>query len=389
MSLQQGHNMADRSTAFLTEQQIMIRDAARRLAAGVVAPTAAERDRTSAWPHAELKTLADGGFLGMLIPEEYGGVGAGFVEFCLAQHEFAAVDAGLATILHVHNITAMCLAANGTEAQKRDYLPAMARGEAIGATLISEPQAGSDTAALRATAQRDGDCFVLNGTKQFVSNGSEAGVAVVLAQTDKSKGKKGWSTFVIDPRQAGYQVSRIESKLGQHTAHTAQIVFDNYRAPATSLLAEEGCGYSTILGSLSDGRIGIAFIAAGAARAALEAALQYANEREVSGKTIIELQGVAFDLADMAAQVDVAFQYCLHAAQLCEAGMECGKEASIAKLFASEMAEKVCSQALQIYGGYGYLTDFPVERYFRDVRVTSIYEGTSHIQKLIIARSLA
>lgn len=260
--------MADRSTAFLTEQQIMIRDAARRLAAGVVAPTAAERDRTSAWPHAELKTLANGGFLGMLIPEEYGGVGAGFVEFCLAQHEFAAVDAGLATILHVHNITAMCIAANGTEAQKRAYLPAMARGEAIGATLISEPQAGSDTAALRATAQRDGDCFVLNGTKQFVSNGSQAGVAVVLAQTDKSKGKKGWSTFVIDPSQAGYQVSRIESKLGQHTAHTAQIVFDNFRAPATSLLAEEGSGYSTILGSLSDGRIGIAFIAAGAARGA-------------------------------------------------------------------------------------------------------------------------
>lgn len=381
--------MTDLSTAFLTEQQLMIRDAARRLALEVVAPTAAERDRTSAWPHAELRTLAEAGFLGMLIPEEHGGVGAGIVEFCLAQQEFAAVDAGLATILHVHNITAMCIAANGTEQQKRGYLPAMARGEAIGAMLISEPQAGSDTTALRSTAQRDSDGFVLHGTKQFISNGSEAGVAVVLAQTDKSRGKKGWSAFVIDPKQPGYEVSRIETKLGQHTAHTAQIVLDDYRAPTSSLLGEEGSGYGTILGSLSDGRIGIAFIAAGAARGALEAALQYAREREVSGKPIIDLQGVAFDLADMATQVEVAFQYCLHAARLCEAGLECSKEASMAKLFASEIAEKVCSQALQIHGGYGYLTDFPVERYYRDVRVTKIYEGTSHIQKLIIARSLA
>lgn len=381
--------MADLSTAFLSEQHIMIRDAARRLAVEVVEPTAAERDRTAAWPHAELQTLAEGGFLGMLIPEQYGGVGAGILEFCVAQQEFAAVDAGLATIVHVHNITAMCIAAHGTEAQKRDLLPAMAGGKAIGATLITEPQAGSDTAALRATAQRDGDVFVLNGTKQFISNGSEAGVAVVLAQTDKAMGKKGWSAFVVDPGQPGYEVSRIETKLGQHTAHTAQIVLDHYRAPASSLLGEEGSGYGTILGSLSDGRIGIAFIAAGAARGALEAALRYAREREVAGRPIIELQGVAFDLADMATQVEVAFQYCLHAARLCEAGLECGKEASIAKLFASEIAEQVCSQALQIFGGYGYLTDFPVERYYRDVRVTKIYEGTSHIQKLIIARALA
>lgn len=381
--------MTDLSTTFITEQQNMIRDAARRLATDVIAPTAAARDQASAWPHAELRMLAEGGFLGMLIPEEYGGVGAGFVEFCLAQQEFAAVDAGLATILHVHNITAMCIAANGTEAQKRAYLPALASGESIAATLITEPQAGSDTAALSATAQRDGDCFVLNGTKQFISNGSEAGAAVVLAQTDKSLGKKGWSAFVIDPAQPGYEVTRIETKLGQHTAHTAQIVLNGYRAPAVSLLGKEGDGYGTILGSLSDGRIGIAFIAAGAARGALDAALQYAREREVSGKPINQLQGVAFDLADMAVQVEVAFQYCLHAARLCEAGLECGKEASIAKLYASEMAEKVCSQALQIHGGYGYLTDFPVERYCRDVRVTKIYEGTSHIQKLIIARALA
>ena len=381
--------MADSSTAFLTEQQIMIRDAARRLAVEVIAPTAAERDRTGAWPHAEIKALAEGGFLGMLVPEEYGGVGAGIVEFCLAQMEFAAVDAGLATILHVHNFTAMGIAVNGTEAQKRKYLPAMARGESIGASLISEPQAGSDTGALRCSAIRDGEHFVLNGTKQFISNGNEAGVAVVLAQTDKSAGKRGWSTFVIDPKATpGYHVARIEEKLGQHTAHTAQIVLDGYRATADDLLGQEGHGYGTIMGNLSDGRIGIAFIAAGAARGALEAATKYAHERVAYGAPIIKMQAVSFDLADMAMKVDLAYQYSLHAARLCEAKLECSKEASIAKLYASEIAEQVCSEAIQIHGGYGYLTDFPVERYYRDVRVTKIYEGTSHIQKLIIARSL-
>lgn len=381
--------MADSTTAFLTEQQIMIRDSARRLAQEVIAPTAAERDRTSAWPYAELKTLAEAGFLGMLIPEQYGGVGATFTEFCLAQLEFAAVDAGLATILHVHNCTALGIVTNGSEEQKRRYLPAMARGESIGASLISEPQAGSDTSALRCSATRDGDHFILNGTKQFISNGNEAGVGVVLAQTDKAAGKRGWSMFLIDPKRPGYHVARIETKLGQHTAHTAQIVLEGYRVGAEDLIGGEGNGYGAILGNLSDGRIGIAFIAAGAARGALEAAVQYAKERTVGGAPIFQLQGVNFDLADMAMKVDLAYQYSLHAARMCEAGMECSKEASIAKLYASEIAEEVCSGAIQVHGGYGYLSDFPVERYYRDVRVTKIYEGTSHIQKLIIARSLA
>lgn len=380
--------MADSSSAFLTDQQILIRDTARRVAVEVIGPTAAERDRTSAWPHAELRALAELGFLGMFIPEEFGGVGAGIVEFCLAQQEFAAVDAGLATILHVHNFTAMSIATFGTEEQKRRYLPAMARGESIGASLITEPHAGSDTGALRASARREGDHYVLNGTKQFISNGSEAGVAVVFAMTDKSAGKRGASIFVIDPKQPGYNVTRIETKLGQHTAHTAQITLEDYKAPVNSLMGAEGSGYRAIMGNLSDGRIGIAFIAAGVARAALESAVAYAKDREVGGEPIIKLQGVAFDLADMATQVDIAYQYCLHAARLCEAGIECGKQASMAKLFASEIAEKVCSDALQVHGGYGYLTDFPVERYCRDVRVTKIYEGTSHIQKLIIARTL-
>ncbi|QBQ99354.1 acyl-CoA dehydrogenase family protein [Paraburkholderia pallida] len=380
--------MADASTAFLTEQQILIRDSARRVAAEVVAPTAAERDRTSAWPHAELAALADLGFLGMLVPEEYGGSGASVVDFCLAQYEFAAADAGLATILHVHNFTALCIATHGSEEQKRRYLPAMARGESIGAFLLTEPQAGSDTAALRATARRDGDHYVLDGTKQFISNGSEAGVGLAFVVTDKAGGKRGTSVIIVDPKQPGYAVTRIETKLGQHTAHTAQIALEGYRAPAENLLAREGDGYRIVMGGLSDGRIGIAFIAAGVARAALDAAVAYSKDREAYGKPIAELQAVSFDLADMAAQVEIAYQYALHAARLCEQGIECAKEASIAKLYASEIAEKVCSDAIQIHGGYGYLTDFPVERYARDVRVCKIYEGTSHIQKLIIARSL-
>ncbi|KXU82923.1 acyl-CoA dehydrogenase [Paraburkholderia monticola] len=379
----------DLSSLFLSEEQIMIRDSARRVANDLIAPTAAQRDRESAWPRAEIKALAELGFLGMLVPEAYGGTGAGVLDFCLAQHEFAAHDAGLATILHVHNFTAMCIAKNGTEAQKQRFLPAMASGESIGAFLLSEAHAGSDTAALRTSAVRDGDHYVLNGSKQFISNGSEAGVGVAFAITDKAAGKRGATTFIVDPSQPGYVTTRVEDKLGQHTAHTAQIALENCRVPVEHRLGAEGDGYRTVMSGLSDGRIGIAFIAAGAARGALDAAVKYANEREAYGAPIARLQGVAFDLADMAAQVDVAFQYCLHAARLCDAGADCMKEASIAKLFASEMAEKVCSSALQIHGGYGYLCDFPVERYLRDVRVCKIYEGTSHIQKLIISRQLA
>ncbi|MFX1674809.1 acyl-CoA dehydrogenase family protein [Paraburkholderia sp. A2WS-5] len=380
--------MTDSTRSFLNEQQIMIRETARRVASEIIAPTAAERDLQSAWPHAELKALAELGFLGMLIPEAYGGTGASVLDFCIAQHEFAAVDAGLATIVHVHNFTALTIAEHGTQEQKQRYLPAMARGESIGAFLLTEPHAGSDTAALRASARRDGDHYVLNGTKQFISNGSEAGIGVVFAITDKTAGKRGASTFIVDPKAPGYHVTRIESKLGQHTAHTAQIALEDCRVPAENLLGAEGNGYRTVMSGVSDGRIGIAFIAAGVARGALDAALKYAREREAYGAPLNRLQAVAFDLADMAAQVEIAWQYCLHAARLRDAGIDCGKEASIAKLFASEMAEKVCSEAVQIHGGYGYLSDFPVERYLRDVRICKIYEGTSHIQKLIISRHL-
>lgn len=378
----------ERSFSFLTEQQEMVKDAARNIAAGTIAPTAAERDRSSQWPRAELKSLADLGFMGMLVPETYGGSEAGFVAYCLALEQISAADAGVGTIFHVHNTTAYTIALRGNEDQKKRYLPAMTRGEKIGAFLLTEPQAGSDTAALRATAQRDGDHFVLNGAKQFISNGSEAGTVIVLARTDPQAGKHGFTTFIVDAATPGYNVVRVEEKLGQRTAHVAQIQLENLRVPAANVLGEIGRGYNIVMGGLSDGRIAIASQAVGVAQAALDAAVKYANEREAYGGPIAQLQAVSFSLAEMAAQIDVARQYCIHAARLLEAGKPCIKEAAIAKLFASEMAERVCSDALQVHGGYGYLRDFPVERYYRDVRVCKIYEGTSDIQRLIISRNL-
>ena len=381
--------MSDTSAAFLSEQETMIRDSARKVANEVVAPTAAARDESKAWPHDELKEVAKLGFLGMLVPEEYGGSGASFVEYCLAIQEFAAADAGFATILHVHNSLGLTMLGSATEEQKRKYLPKLSSGEHIGAFLLTEPHAGSDTAAFRTSAKRDGADYVLNGTKQFISNGSEAGLAIVLAVTDPAAVKRGKSLLLVDPKEPGYNVARVESKYGQHTAHLAQIDLNDCRVPAENLLGAEGAGYQQTMALLSNGRIAIATQAVGVARAALEAAIRYAQDREAYGAPIMKLQAVSFDLADMAMQVEVAHQYVLHAARLVEANIPCAKEASIAKLFASEMAEKVCSTALQIHGGYGYIKDFPVERYCRDVRVCKIYEGTSHIQKLIIARNLA
>jgi len=373
----------------LSDQQCMIRDLARRVSQDVLAPTAAERDRSSLWPTDERRALAAQGFMGMTVPEEHGGSDTGFLAYCLAIEEISAADAGVSTIVHVHSLGAThIIAKHGSTEQKQRLLPAMATGEKIGAFLMSEPQAGSDTSALRTTARRDGDDFVLNGTKQFISNGSEAGVSLVIARTNADAGKRGFTTFLVEPPADGYIVSRVEDKLGQHTAHVAQIQLEDLRVPATNVLGTVDGGYGIAMSGLSDGRISIAAQSVGIARAALEAAVQYAREREVAGKPIIQMQDISFTLADMAAQVDVARQYYIHAARLLEAGEPCSKEASIAKLFASEMAERVCSEALQIHGGYGYLSDFPVERYYRDVRVCKIYEGTSHIQKLIIARNL-
>src|SRR3990167_4198905 len=273
-------------------------------------------------------------------------------------------------MMHVHNASAHVLRTYGTEEQMRAHLPELARAQRIGAFLLSEPHAGSDTAAIRTTAKREGD------------------FALVVAATGAPGVRDRFSLFIADPRDAGYQCLRIENKLGQHTAHTAQIHLDNLRVPATNMLGEEGRGYGKALALLSDGRIAIAALSIGIARAALEAAIRYAKERDAYGKPIAELQAIRFDLADMATQIDVARQFTLYAARLTDARLPAIKEAAMAKLFASEMAEKVCSAALQVHGGYGYVNDFPVERYYRDVRVTKIYEGTSHIQRLIIARQI-
>ena len=379
----------DSASIFLTEQQRMIRDTARRLAREMIAPTAAERDRTGAWPRAELAALAEQGFMGMTIPQEYGGSETGFLGYCLAIEEISAADAGVGTIVHVHNLGgAHPIVLHGSIEQKRRLLPKMATGERLGAFLITEPQAGSDTAGLRAVAKKDGNSFLIHGTKQFISNGSEAGVANIVARTDISNGRKGFTTFTVELPAAGYIVSGIEDKHGQRTAHTAQIHLDGLRAQGDDVLGEVGGGYAITLSGLSDGRIAIAAQAVGVAQAALEAATQYARQREVGGRPIFEKQAVAFRLAEMAAQVDIARQYYVHAARLLEAGVSCAKEAAIAKLFATEMAERVCSDGLQVHGGYGYLRSFPAERYCRDVRVCKIYEGTSDIQKLIISRNL-
>lgn len=375
-------------SVFLTDQQTMVQDVARGIAADTLAQTAAERDRTSAWPHNELKELGRLGFMGMLTSEEYGGSNAGFLAYCLAIEQISAADAGVGTIVHVHNVTAYTIALRATASQRQQFLPAMTRGDKIGAFLLTEPHAGSDTAAFRTTARRDGDHFVLNGTKQFISNGSEAGTVIIVARTDPGAGKHGFTTFIVDPSTPGYNVARVEQKLGQRTAHVAQIQLEDLRVPAENALGEIGGGYRIVMGGLSDGRIAIAAQAVGVAQAALDAAVRYANEREAYGAPLMQLQAISFSLAEMAAQVDVARQYYIHAARLAEAGKPCAKEAAIAKLFASEMAERVCSDALRVHGGYGYLQDFPVERYCRDVRVCKIYEGTSDIQKLIISRHL-
>lgn len=373
---------------FLTEQQRMIRASAQRLAREVIAPTAAARDRDAAWPEAELRALADNGFMGMLIPEEYGGSNAGFLGYCLALESIAYADCGVSTIFHVHNMSYYPLARFGTDEQRRRFLPAGARGERIGAWLLTEPHAGSDTAAIRTTARREGDHYVLEGTKQFISNGSQAGTAMVQAVTDPAAGRRGVTTFLVDTASPGYVVTRIEHKMGQRTAHTAQIRLEGVRVPVNQVLGELGGGYRIAMSGLADGRIAVAAQAIGVAQAAFDAAQRYAREREAYGAPIDRLQAVAFRLAEMATRIAVARQFMLHAARLLEAGLPCAKEAAMAKLFATEMAEQVCSDALQTHGGYGYLQDFPVERYFRDVRVCKIYEGTSDIQKLIISRAL-
>jgi len=373
----------------LSEEHQMIRDALRSFAQERLAPNAARWDREHHFPREELRELAALGAFGVAVPEQYGGAGLDYVALALVLEEIAAGDGGTSTIISVNNCPVCSIAMMyASEEQKQRWLRPLAQGELLGAFALTEPHTGSDAAALRTTATRDGEHYVINGTKQFITSGKYGDVAIVMAVTDKAAGKKGISAFWVPVATPGYIVAGVEHKMGQHSSDTAQIVFDNCRVPAENLIGEEGMGYKIALSGLEGGRIGIASQSVGMARAAYEAALAYAKERESFGKPIFEHQAVQFRLAEMAMKIEAARQLILHAAAMKDAGLPCLKEAAMAKLFASEMAERVVSDAMQVFGGYGYVADFPVERIYRDVRVCQIYEGTSDIQKILIARAL-
>ena len=369
-----------------TEQ---IRDAVRDFAQERLAPGAAKRDAESLFPREELKEMGELGFLGMLVPEQYGGSDLGTVAYALALEEIAAADGACSTIMSVHSsVGCVPILRFGTDEQKACFLPKLAGGAWIGGFALTEPQAGSDASAIRTKARRDGDHYVIDGAKQFITSGKNGDMIIVFAVTDPSAGKKGISAFIVPTDTPGYKVVTVEKKLGLHSSDTCALAFDGMRVPAENRLGEEGEGYKIALANLEGGRIGIAAQAVGMARAAFEAARIYAHERKAFGKPIFEQQAIAFKLADMATQIEAARHMVLHAASLKDAGRPCLTEASMAKLFASEMAERVCSDAIQIHGGYGYLSDYPVERIYRDVRICQIYEGTSEVQRLVIARSL-
>lgn len=374
----------------LTEDQTMVRDLARRFATERLAPNAARWDETGEFPRDVIAEMGALGLMGMLVPAEWDGAFSDTVAYAAALEEIAAGCGAISTILSVHNsVGCVPILRYGTEAQKDTYLRPMARGEALGAFCLTEPQAGSDASALTTRARRTNTGWVLNGVKQFITSGRNADIAIVFAATDPAAGKKGISAFIVPTATPGWRVASIERKSGQHLSDTAQIALEDLEIPEGNLLGAEGEGYRIALSNLEGGRIGIAAQSVGMARAALEAAIAYAQERQSMGKRLIEHQAVAFRLADMATRVEAGRQMVLHAAALKDAGLPALQAASMAKLFASEMAEKVASDAIQTFGGYGYTRDFPVERIWRDVRVCQIYEGTSDIQRMVIARSLA
>jgi hypothetical protein len=378
----------------LTEDHLAVQDAVRAYVQDRIAPQAARWDKEHHFPKDELKGLAALGCYGVAVPTEYDGAGLDYLALALILEEVAAGDGATSTIVSVNNCpVCSILMAFGNEQQKQQWLKPLARGDMLGAFCLTEPHVGSEAGGLKTTAVRakdgDGNDYVLNGVKQFITSGKNGDVAIVMAVTDKAAGKKGISAFVVPTRTPGYTVARVEDKLGQHASDTAQIIFDNCRIPAANLLGDEGMGLKIALSGLEGGRIGIASQAVGMARAAFDAALAYSKERRSFGQPIFEHQSVQFKLADMATQIEAARQLIWHAAALKDAGRPCLKEAAMAKLNASEMAERVCSAAIQVFGGYGYVSDFPVERIYRDVRVCQIYEGTSEVQKILIGRALA
>jgi len=373
----------------LTQEQEMIRNMAREFAQRRLAPHSAEWERTSTFPRDALKEMGALGFLGMTVPAEWGGANADYVAYALALEEIAAGDGAVSTIMSGHNsVGCMPVLEYGTIHQKEKYLRPMASGARLCAFCLTEPHGGSDASALRTTAERRGDCYVLNGTKQFITTGKNADLALVFAVTKPGAGKRGITAFIVETSRPGYCVGRIEKKMGQNASDTCEIHFEDLELPVEDRLGEEGQGYRIALSNLEGGRIGIAAQSVGMARAAMEIAIAYAQERKSFGKRIIEHQAVAFRLADMATGVEASRQLVLHAATLRDGGLSCLREASMAKLFATETAERVCSDAIQTLGGAGYMEDFGVERIFRAVRGAKIYEGTNDIQRIVISRAL-
>jgi alkylation response protein AidB-like acyl-CoA dehydrogenase len=373
----------------LNDDQVMIRDAVRAFAQEQLWPNAARWDKEHHFPKEAHQGLAELGAYGICVPEQYGGAGLDYLTLAVVLEEIAAGDGGVSTTISVTNCPVNAILMRyGSEAQKQRWLVPLAKGELLGGFCLTEPHVGSDASALRTTATRDGDDYVLNGVKQFITSGKHGDVMIVIAVTDKAAGKKGISAFIVPTATPGYVVARLEDKLGQHSSDTAQINFDGCRIPAENLIGEEGEGYKIALSALEGGRIGIAAQSVGMARSALDFAIDYAKQRESFGQPIFNHQAVGFRLAECATQLEAARQLIWHAAALRDAGQPCLKEAAMAKLFASEVAEKVCSAAIQTLGGYGVVSDFPVERIYRDVRVCQIYEGTSDVQKILIQRAL-
>ena len=374
----------------LNQDQEMIRDAMRDFVHEQITPHAARWDKEHHFPKDVHQGLAALGAYGICVPEELGGAGMDYLSLALVLEEIAAGDGGTSTVISVTNCPVNAILMKYGNAQQQEFwLRPLAQGKMLGAFCLTEPHVGSDASALRTTALRDGDDYVINGVKQFITSGKNGDVAIVIAVTDKAAGKKGMSAFIVPTNNPGYQVARLEEKLGQHSSDTAQINFENCRIPADNLIGVEGEGYKIALSALEGGRIGIAAQSVGMARAAFECALQYSKERESFGQPIFNHQAVGFRLAECATQIEAARQLIWHAASLRDAGRPCLKEAAMAKLFASEMAERVCSAAIQTLGGYGVVNDFPVERIYRDVRVCQIYEGTSDVQKILIQRALS
>ena len=374
----------------LSQDQEMVRDAVRAFAREQLWPHAAQWDREHHFPREAHQGLAALGAYGICVPEEFGGANLDYLTLAVVLEEIAAGDGGTSTVISVTNCPVNAILLRyGTAQQKKQWLTPLARGEMLGAFALTEPHAGSDASNLQTTARLDGDAYVLNGVKQFITSGKNGSLVIVIAVTDRSAGKKGMSAFIVPTSAPGYVVARLEDKLGQHSSDTAQINFDNCRIPAENLIGAEGEGYKIALSALEGGRIGIAAQSVGMARSALDVAIAYAKDRQSFGTAIFNHQAVGFRLAECATRLEAARQLIWHAASLRDAGRPCLKEAAMAKLFASETAEAVCSAAIQTLGGYGYVSDFPVERIYRDVRVCQIYEGTSEVQKILIGRALA